>query len=94
MSLSKEEVQKVAKLARIELTDEEVTKFQTQLSAILEYIEQLQKVDTQGVEATAQVTGLENVWRKDEIAAEDLRDGVLDQAPEKVANLVKVKSVL
>jgi len=94
MSLTKEEVQKVAKLARIELDDAEITKFQTQMSAILDYVEQLQKVNTKGVEITAQVTGLENVYRKDELQdPAKLREGVLDQAPEKVANLVKVKSV-
>ncbi len=94
MSLTKEEVQKVAKLARIELDDAEVTRFQTQMSAVLDYVEQLQKVNTKGVEITAQVTGLENVFRKDEIGdSEKLREGVTDQAPEKVANLIKVKSV-
>jgi aspartyl/glutamyl-tRNA(Asn/Gln) amidotransferase C subunit len=51
-------------------------------------------VNTKGVEITAQVTGLENVFRKDTVGdSEKLREGVIDQAPEKVANLIKVKSV-
>lgn len=95
MSLSKEEVLKVAALARIELTEAEVEKFQHQLSAIFEYVEQLQALDTTGVEPTAQVTGLENVFRKDEIqdCPDDERKAALDQAPEKIANLIRVKSV-
>lgn len=95
MSLSKEEVKKVAKLARVELSEDEVTKFQTQLSGILEYIDQLGEVKTEGVEETAQVTGLENVFRPDEVkdCPEDQRQATLEQAPETVANLVKVKSV-
>lgn len=95
MSLSAEEVQKVAKLARIHLSEEEVQQFKTQLSAILDYVELLQKVNTQGIEETAQVTGLENVFRKDEIAdiSESEKEGSISQAPERTANLVKVKSV-
>lgn len=95
MSLSKEDVLKVAKLARINLTEEETELYQQQLSVILEYVEQLQKVNTQGIEETAQVTGLENVFRKDEVAPENPqeREAVLSQAPERMANLVKVKSV-
>ena len=95
MAISKEEVLKAARLARIELTDEEVTKFQTQLSGILDYVDQLQAVDTRGVKETAQVTGLENVFRVDEVkdCPDDEREAALAQAPERVANLIKVKSV-
>lgn len=95
MALTKEEVQKVAHLARIELSEEEITKFQTQLSEILSYVDQLQEVNTEGIEDTAQVTGLENVWRADEqIDCEpEEREAALAQAPERVANLIKVKSV-
>jgi aspartyl-tRNA(Asn)/glutamyl-tRNA(Gln) amidotransferase subunit C len=95
MALSKEEVLKVAKLARIELTEEQIEKFRAQLGAVLDYISQLQKVSTDRVEPTAQVTGLENVWGLDEIAScpEEERQQSLDQAPESVANLIKVKSV-
>lgn len=95
MALSKEDVLKVAKLARIELSEEDVEKFSTQLSDILEYVNQLQAVDTDGVEPTAQVTGLENTWREDEVmdCPADEREAALSQAPERAANLIKVKSV-
>ena len=69
MKLTKQQVQHVATLARIGLTDAEVTKFQTQLSGILDYVEQLNEVNTDGVEPTAQVTGLTNVTREDEVRA-------------------------
>ena len=93
--LTKDDVQKVAQLARIELSEEEVAKFQTQMSDILSYVEQLQQVNTEGVDVTAQVTGLENVSRQDDINAceEDIRKEALNEAPELTANLIKVKSV-
>lgn len=95
MALSKEDVLKVAKLARIELTDQEVEKFQSQLSGVLTYVEQLQAVDTDGVVETAQVTGLENVTRPDEVRAssDEQRQATIDQAPQHTGNLVRVTSV-
>ena len=68
MKLTKEQVKHVAKLARLGLTDQEVEKFQTELSGILDYVEQLSEVNTDKVLPTAQVTGLSNVMREDEVA--------------------------
>lgn len=65
--ISKDQVKKVAKLARIKLTDEEVEMFTGQLGDIFEYIDTLDEVDTEGVEPTSQVTGLSDVMRDDEI---------------------------
>ncbi|TSC58886.1 MAG: aspartyl-tRNA(Asn)/glutamyl-tRNA (Gln) amidotransferase subunit C [Candidatus Peregrinibacteria bacterium Greene0416_19] len=67
-SLTPAQVRAVAKLARLNLTDAEVEKFATELTSILQYVDMLQEVDTTGVEATAQVTGLTNAFRDDEIA--------------------------
>src|SRR5260221_4835794 len=64
--LTREEVLKLAKLARLDLSDDEVAKFQDELSEILQYVEQLQTVDISGLEPTNQVTGLVNVMRADE----------------------------
>lgn len=69
MQLTAEQVRHIAKLARINLSDAEVEKFTTQLGDIVGFVEQLNKVDTQGVLETNQVTGLANVEREDEIAA-------------------------
>jgi len=95
MALTKKEVEHIALLARLKITDEEVEKFSHQLSQILEYVEQLQQVNTDGVELTAQVTGLENVLRDDVV---DQCDGgtikkTLALAPETEDDLIKARSV-
>lgn len=59
------DIRKLARLCRLRLNDDEVTRYQTELSAILSYVEQLQSVDVQGLQATSQVTGLTNVVRAD-----------------------------
>ena len=66
-SLSIDDVKHVAKLANLTLTEEEIKKFQGQLSQILDYVNQLQEVDTSGIKETSQVTGLENEFREDEV---------------------------
>lgn len=95
MSLQISEVEHIAKLARIELTLSEKEKFAAQLSAILEYVAQLKEVDTSEVEPTAQVTGLENIIRDDEVKSCDLetREKLLNAAPERDGDFIKVKSV-
>lgn len=65
VKLTLEQVLHVARLARLGLSKEDAQKFQIQLSGILDYVSQLNEVDTEGVAATAQVTGLTNVTRKD-----------------------------
>ena len=69
--LSPDDVRHIAKLARLNLSDAEVEKFSKELSSILEYVEKLQEVDTEGVEPTAQVTGLHNSFREDVIQESD-----------------------
>jgi len=96
MNLSKNEVKKIAELARLELTDEEVITYGKQMSQVLGYMAELKEVDVDGVEPTAQVTGLTNVaredvadaWPADEVAA------ALAQAPERQGRFVKVKRVI
>ena len=65
--LTREDVLKLARLARLDLSDEEVEEYQRELSAILQYVEQLSEVDVDGLKPTNQVTGLINVMRPDEI---------------------------
>lgn len=65
--LSVDEVIHVAKLAKLDLTSSEINKFQKQLSKIVDYISQLSEVDTSNYEPTSQTTGLENVFRVDEV---------------------------
>lgn len=63
--LSEEQVRHIAKLARIKLSDEEVKKFSTQLTNVLEYVDILSEVDTSKVAETSQVTGLTNMMEED-----------------------------
>ena len=66
-TLTIQDVKHVADLARLSLTLEETTKFQKQLSEVVNYIGKLQEVNTQGIEPTSQTTGLNNVFRIDEL---------------------------
>jgi len=93
--LTREDVLKLARLSRLKLTDEEIAKYQTELSEILDYVEMLDKVDVTGLEPTYQVTGLKNITREDELidygpTASDL----LKNAPSVADNQFKVKRVL
>ncbi len=65
--LSREDVLKLARLARLELSDTEIEEYQTELSQILDYVAQLQNVPTNDLTPTNQVTGLVNVMREDQI---------------------------
>lgn len=94
MTLTAEEVIKISKLARIELTPEEVKQFQVELSRILDYIDQLNELDTTGVPPTAQVTGLENQMRPDAVTDEYTRDEMLASAIDQVEGHIKVQKVL
>jgi len=93
--LTIKEVEKIALLARLELTKEEREKFSRQLSSILDYVEKLQEVDTVGVEETSQVTGLKNSTREDRAensTEEEIRD-ILSNAPDKEEELFRIKNV-
>lgn len=92
--ISREEVEHVAGLARLGLTDDEIDLMQTQLSRILEAIEQLRDVDTSAVGPTAQVIALENVMR-DDVARPGLsRDAALANAPQREGPFLRVPTVL
>jgi aspartyl-tRNA(Asn)/glutamyl-tRNA(Gln) amidotransferase subunit C len=96
MSLSKSQIEHIAKLARLDLTENELDKYGGQLSAVLDYINQLSEVDTEGVEPTAQVTGLQNIFREDEIKEWDKKEikEALKDAPELEDNQVKVRRII
>lgn len=66
-ALTHDQVRHIAKLARLTIPDDEVEKYAGELSKILEYIEMLREVNTEGVEATAQVTGQNNALRDDSV---------------------------
>jgi aspartyl-tRNA(Asn)/glutamyl-tRNA(Gln) amidotransferase subunit C len=92
--LTAEEVIKIASLARIELREGEVEKFQKELSAVLDYVEELKKVDTTGLEEVSQVTGLVNVQREDKPVETEIREEIFKNAPEMKDGYYKVKAIL
>ena len=92
--LSKEEVQHIAKLARLGLTDREIEKFQKELSDILDYIEKLKKVDVANVLPATHAVNLENSFRDDEVIRKTPGEKLLKSAPEEKDGFLKVKSIL
>ena len=93
MSLSQDEVRKVAKLARLELPVGEVPAVADRLNRILGYIDQLQQVDTTGVEPLAHPLPIANVFRPDEPAPSLTPDEALANAPKRVGNTFGVPAV-
>ena len=92
---TKSEVEQVANLARIGVSESEESDLAQDLSSILEFVDELQAVDTKGVVPTSQVTGLEDVLREDEVVRCELaRDELLANTPTTLEGYVKVKRVL
>lgn len=83
--IDQEQVQKVAHLARLELTSEEEAKFTTQLNGILDYFEQLSELDTTKVPPTTRAIDMSNVTRPDQLEPYPDRDQILESAPQQEA---------
>ena len=81
MSLSQEQVKKIAKLSRIKLQDNEVEHFQQELSNIVDWVEMLSEVNTDGVEQMTSVAKMNLPLREDKVTEGNLRDEVLANAP-------------
>lgn len=93
--ISRDDVLRLAQLSRLQLSDGEVDALATDITNILGYVEQLDELDTEGVEPTYQVTGLENVWRSDNVVQGEVsREALLTLAPARADNQVKVPKVL
>jgi aspartyl-tRNA(Asn)/glutamyl-tRNA(Gln) amidotransferase subunit C len=93
MKLSREQVAKIARLARLKLTDEETAQYQEQLSEVLTYIDQLGEVDTSKVPPTAQVTGQTNVMADDVVLNKPRTEELLAGAPAREGTSIKVQAV-
>jgi aspartyl-tRNA(Asn)/glutamyl-tRNA(Gln) amidotransferase subunit C len=94
MKLSREEVLHIARLARLGLTEAEITRLSEQLSNILENFEILQQVDTTDVPPTAQSVALQSVMREDEVAPSLPSDDILANAPRREGDCFRVRAVL
>ena len=96
MKLLKKDIKHIAELARLELTEDELEKYGSQLSDILTFEEQLAEVDIMNTAPTARVADLENVFRYDEVNDWDKREreAALEEAPEMEDEQIKVKRIL
>lgn len=88
------EIDKIAELARIRLNAEEKQKLQSDLDAILGYIQKLKELKTEGIEPTSHVLNLENVFRPDEVKPSNVIEELLQHAPDHVGNFFKVPKVV
>jgi aspartyl-tRNA(Asn)/glutamyl-tRNA(Gln) amidotransferase subunit C len=93
--LTREDVLKLARLARLQITEEEVGAFQKELNEVLEYVKHLDSVDVDGLEPTSQVTGLTNVMREDEVIDYGIApQTLLALAPKKQDGHIKVRRMI
>lgn len=93
--LTRDDVLKLAQLARLALTDDEVDEYEKELNDVLQYIEQLKDVDVAGLQPTAQVTGLANVMREDQVIDYGVgNEDLLRLAPASQDAQIKVKRMI
>lgn len=94
MSLTPEQVRKVALLARLDLTPEEEAKFASQLSGILDYFEQLSELDVTDVQPTTRAIDVSNVTRQDQLQPHSDREEILEGAPDRDGEFFKVPRIV
>ena len=92
--ISPEDVQKVAKLARLEIDEEDLKKYSNQLERILNYVAQLEKIDTQEVIPTTRAVEVINKTRKDIVEKSKVREELLDLAPVREGDFFRVPKIL
>ena len=92
--IDREEVRKVAHLARLALSEEEETQFSTQLSSILDYADQLSELETKDVPPTTRAIDVSNVTRPDAVEAYAEREALLASAPDREGDFFKVPQIL
>ncbi len=96
MKITRKDVDYVARLARLKLSEEEKEKFTLQLESIISYIGLLNELDTKDVKPTSHVLDLKNAFREDRVSASspELIGRILDNAPDREGNFFKVKKVI
>ncbi len=90
----KMDIEKVARLARLELSEEEKVTFGDQLEQILNYMDQLNRLDTRGIEPTSHTIPISNVFREDEVTPSVSREEIFSIAPDEEEGHFKVPRIL
>lgn len=94
MSIDREQVHKVALLARLELTPEEEEMFTTQMGTMLDYFQQLSELDVSNVQPTTRAIDVSNITRADELNPYPEREAILQNAPDQDGDFFKVPQIL
>jgi aspartyl-tRNA(Asn)/glutamyl-tRNA(Gln) amidotransferase subunit C len=94
LSLTPEEVTHIARLARVGLSEDDVSRFQDQLSQILDYFQRLQEADTENIPPTAHTLAMHNVMRDDEPRPSFDKEDILANAPQREGDHFRVRAVL
>lgn len=94
MKITRTEVEHVSRLARLALSDEELDSLTGEMDAILDYVEQLATLDTDGIIPTAHAVPMENAFRRDEIKPSFTPDQALSNAPDAAENAFRVRRVI
>jgi aspartyl-tRNA(Asn)/glutamyl-tRNA(Gln) amidotransferase subunit C len=92
--ITAEDVRKVAELARLDLPDEKIATYTAQLERILDYVAQLQGIDTEGVPPTTRAVEVVNVTREDGAESTPVREELLDLAPQREGDFYRVPRIL
>ena len=93
-NITADDVRKVAHLARLDLPEDTIATYTGQLERILDYVDQLQAVDTEGVPATTRAVEVVNVTREDTVLATEVREDLLEQAPLREGDFFRVPKIL
>ncbi len=89
-----EDVSKVAQLARLDLPEDAIATYTEQLEKILDYVDQLQAIDTDGIPPTTRAVEVVNATREDKVVSTDVRQELLDQAPQREGDFFRVPKIL
>ncbi len=92
--ITADDVRKVAKLARLDLPEDTIATYTGQLERILDYVDQLQAVDTEGVPPTTRAVEVVNVTRADTVVPTEVREDLLDQAPQREGDFFRVPKIM
>jgi aspartyl-tRNA(Asn)/glutamyl-tRNA(Gln) amidotransferase subunit C len=92
--IDRKDVEHVARLARLALSEPELERMRVELAAILEYIEKLRAVDVESVEPTSHAVPLVNVMREDEVEPSVDREAMMANAPDRVAEFFRVPRII